>query len=101
MTDRKIEAMHKYYGVSDIPATCRECGHLIKVSAGKRNYYKCEMYGDSACEATDWRLGYTACKWFGRDRPVFYTPLIEVLKHQTRKKNDIADGQIGIRDVFE
>lgn len=98
MTDKKIAAMHKYFGMSELTATCRQCNHLIRVSSGKHNYYKCEMYGDSACESTDWRLGYNACGWFGKDRPNFYTPLIEVLKHQPRKKRngDVIDGQVEI-----
>lgn len=101
MTDRKIAAMHKYFGVSELSATCRQCGHLMRVQAGNRHVYKCEMYGDSASEATDWRLGYTACGWFGKDVPPFYTPLIEVLKHQPRVRENTIEGQIGFADLFE
>lgn len=56
---RKIDLMHKLYG--EIPdRKCKDCQHLCSYTAN-RKYYKCECYGQTASEATDWRLKWTAC----------------------------------------
>lgn len=56
---KKIDLMHKLYG--EIPdRKCKDCQHLCSYTAN-RKYYKCECYGQTASEATDWRLKWTAC----------------------------------------
>ena len=56
---RKIDLMHKLYG--EIPdRKCKDCQHLCSYTANSK-YYKCECYGQTASEATDWRLKWTAC----------------------------------------
>ena len=40
---------------------CGDCRHLVKTEAN-RTYYKCELIGISASEATDIRLKDVACK---------------------------------------
>ena len=54
MTIRKIDAMHKYYGIAS--GRCENCPHFI-TKVFDRKYHKCLVYGDSNSEATDWRCG--------------------------------------------
>lgn len=58
---RKISAMWDEFGTL-YGKCCGGCCHLIKHEGYRRNYYKCEIYGQSASEATDWVKGWTACK---------------------------------------
>lgn len=91
---RKIDAMHAEYGYGG--GTCKDCIHLQRMTqrSGKV-YYKCELYGDSASEATDWRVGYLACGMINKPLPALYTPMIDVLKRAPRKLAvEELDGQM-------
>ena len=55
---RKIDAMYNYYGRG--VGLCKNCQHFTRKEWG-RVYRKCQVYGDSNSEATDWRAGYQAC----------------------------------------
>lgn len=64
----KIEWMHKYYGKCD--SKCKSCTHL---------------YGDTRCEASDWRIGWDACGLTLQDiLPDGYVPICERIKHITK-----------------
>ena len=56
---RKIEAMHSLFG-TDPSHRCADCDHLCSHLYNRR-YYKCEIYGDSNSEATDWAKSWVAC----------------------------------------
>lgn len=86
MTRRKIDAMREVYGRSE--DICANCMHLRRVRPTERAYFKCAAYGDSNCEATDWRAGWMGCGLHNRPLPPLYVPLIEVLKHAPRKQQD-------------
>ena len=60
--EKKIDAMHKVYGVF-VGGKCKSCAHLEPhVNADcTRCWYKCLMYGTSCGEGTDWRAGWEAC----------------------------------------
>lgn len=75
LNGRKIEAMHKLYGFG--ADRCENCPHLVKHVWG-RIYYKCSLYGDSASEATDWRLSWPACGLIDHDpEPDNWIPVIK------------------------
>ena len=70
MTIRKIDLMHRQFGFSP-GHKCQYCDNLI-VQQANRRYYKCEVYGVTDSEASDWRLSYDACGmynkvWFGNE----------------------------------
>ncbi len=93
MTERKIDAMRKVYGWGT--AACGDCIHFTRNKPTERTYFKCAAYGDSASEATDWRKTWVGCGLHNRPLPSNYRPLIDVLKHSTRKRQDVPiDGQI-------
>ena len=46
---------------------CGDCRHLVKKEAN-RTFYKCELIGISASEATDIRLKDVACKRWEAER---------------------------------
>lgn len=65
-TTRRQRAHHalmvKQHGSGPIDTTCGQCGHL----RDEYRYFKCEVYGASASEATDWRKKWDACGAFKR-----------------------------------
>ena len=92
---RKIDLMHKLYG--EIPdRKCKDCQHLCSYTAN-RKHYKCECYGQTASEATDWRLKWTACSLI--DVEVFSEyPVVRNLRYlnRTTKEPSEVDGQISL-----
>lgn len=73
---RKGELMRSLYGVG--PGLCMNCIHFlndIRVTRGRR-FAKCEVYGITASEASDWRAGEIACGMYNQkytgDRPVIH-----------------------------
>lgn len=58
---KKIDLMHELFGEDYRMDKCEICDHLKKVKIGTRTVYKCECYGITSSEATDWRLRYLAC----------------------------------------
>lgn len=76
MAIRKIEAMYHYFGCGT--GHCADCEHLIR-KVYDRTYYKCEVYGDSNSEATDWRKSWPACGLIGRTYPEDYRRVVEMI----------------------
>lgn len=76
MKARKIDAMHERYGT--YPALCRDCSHFIAGRYHDMRLYKCELYGVTHSEASDWRQSYVACGMFNAD--LDYEQFVPVIK---------------------
>ena len=63
MVDRKINAMHKRFGIC-WGEHCRDCDHCISGEWHGKQYHKCKLYGMSHSDATDWRLSWMAFGMF-------------------------------------
>lgn len=93
MIERKIDAMHKRFGTCGV-YQCRVCEHLISGVYRGKHYHKCELYGLSHGEGTDWRLSYQACGMFNMDVDTDrWTPVIELVKHALKPRPKV-EGQI-------
>ena len=88
---RKIELMHSFFGKTN-GMRCKDCNNLIRRFYHARAYCKCLCYGDSYSEATDWRVGYTACGLYNKE----YTgrKMVELVCHA--KENESIPGQISL-----
>ena len=96
MTARKIELMHLQFGVcGDLGATSKTCEHLIRHSQN-RVYYKCEVYGDTRSEASDWKVSNRACGMY--NKPYSGNPAIRLVKPLPKVEQPI-DGQESIWDL--
>lgn len=96
MVERRIHAMHKRFGI-DWKNTCKDCRHLISGEWHDRRYHKCELYGMSHSEATDWRLSWMACGAFDLDTDIDkWFPVLEELKHAVKPPDPPLPGQIDI-----
>lgn len=93
MGKRKIERMRELFG-STSGEKCKTCCHL---QGGVNEYRKCEVYGSSRSEATDWALSYEACglwnKPFMGDRPV-------IKWAKDKSEEDQIEGQMSIEEVW-
>lgn len=86
---RKIERMHELFGRDD-EHKCKDCYHL---QGGQNQYRKCEIYGHSASEATDWALRWTACGLFNRE----YRGDVSIVRLQrTERKEEQIEGQMSL-----
>lgn len=96
MADRKLAAMHKEYGKS-YGNKCAGCQQLVCYEARSgRRWYKCQAYGESAAESTDWAKSWPACGLYGQPVDKGRTPLLERLKHAKRPDNKPIEGQISM-----
>lgn len=62
MTIKKIEAMHRMYGIV-VDKKCGDCCNLIERQYGNK-YFKCSVYGMSCSTSTDWAKKNVACGMF-------------------------------------
>ena len=62
---RKIDAMHKYFGVAP-GEHCKGCCHCISGQYRGKNYRKCDVYGMTHSEATDWAQSWLACGLYNK-----------------------------------
>lgn len=98
MIERKIAAMHKRFGTCGV-LRCKDCEHLIGGKYRDRQYYKCELYGLSHSEATDWRLANQACGMYNVPQDMDrWVPLLEQIKHGNRNEPPIK-GQVTLNEV--
>lgn len=89
---KKIDLMHEMFGIAS--EKCATCDHLVRCEAN-RVYYKCECYGNTDSEATDWRKSYRSCGLY--NKPYNGTPIIEVKKHFPRKEGEEQiEGQLSL-----
>jgi hypothetical protein len=97
MSNRKIKAMHREYGRLD-GCKCGDCCNLSSYTQS-RTWYKCEAYGNSNSEATDWAKRNIACGLFNISfDKVNRIPLIQKLKHEPKQ---IIDEPIKGQSVME
>ena len=96
---RKIDAMHKEYGRLE-NKKCADCCNLSSYRQSKV-WYKCEAYGVSNSEATDWAKKNVACGLFGVSfTEMKRTPLIQKLKRSKKQvDNEPLKGQITLGGV--
>lgn len=93
MNERKIQAMHKRFGTCGV-FRCKDCNHFKGGNYHGRSYYKCELYGMTRGEGTDWRLAWQACGAYNMPFDLSrWVPLVEQIKHEPKAQPPI-DGQV-------
>ena len=78
----KLEIMHSIFGVTE-GKQCKDCCHRI-CNERSRTYNKCECYGLSLSEATDFGVYQTACGLFNKE-----TDVRDVYKRNTKRHKKI------------
>lgn len=86
---RKIDIMHRHFGTSN--HICGECSNLVCGRYHDRILRKCEVYGLTHSEASDWAKRWEACGMFNKE----YTgrPIIETVKKGQKVSEQPINGQ--------
>ena len=97
MIERRIAAMHKRFG-TNTALYCKDCSHLIIGMWHDRHYYKCEIYGMSHSEASDWRRSWMACGMYNVPQDMGrWVPLMEQIKHSPKIEPPL-EGQMRVEE---
>ena len=100
MIERRIAAMHKRFG-TNYALCCKDCNHLICGEYHDRRYYKCEIYGLSHSESSDWRRSWMACGMYNVPQDMDrWMPLMKQINHSPKLEPPI-EGQIRIEPKEE
>ena len=96
MPKLKIDLMHLIFGKGNDGEICKTCCHLQNYGYRNRSYYKCECYGITASEASDWRLKYQACNLHNKPYP-FDKTVMEFKRHEGHNKEEVqVKGQMSL-----
>lgn len=87
-----IERMYEHFG-KDHAHKCKDCDNLIYREQGRR-WYKCAVYGVSACAATDWRINQTACGCFNEPYPENMREIKDLYKGIKANDDGPCEGQL-------
>ena len=87
---RKAELMYRLFGKAD--GHCRDCEHLVVYKHHDKTVRKCEVYGDTRSEATDWAGKYDACGLFP-DKKYNGKPVVRTVRGERKHEADI-EGQM-------
>lgn len=87
---RKIDKMQLLFGTTP-GEKCRDCYHL---KGGVNEYRKCEVYGESSSEATDWALRWNACGLW--NKAYGGKPIVNLNKGGHKKPEEQIEGQMSL-----
>lgn len=94
---KKIDKMHSMFG-TESGRICKDCDHLVVYRHHNRMVRKCEIYGDTRSEASDWAQSWDACGLI--DREWHGIPIIKTSRWKDKKTDEQIPGQISIFDLM-
>lgn len=99
MVVRKNELMYQLFGKAD--GFCKDCEHYIGYRYHDYNRRKCEVYGDTRSESSDWAGKWQACGLYP-DKTYKGRNVIELVKGGKPKAEPIEiEGQISFGDYAD
>ena len=97
MSKRKIDLMYEMFGENDT-YYCSECIHFRRIYYRNKTYRKCEVYGLTHSEATDWKASNLACG-LAPDKTYMGKDIVEMIT-RNRETNEPIIGQMSIADYL-
>lgn len=96
MATRKIDLMHQLFGKTE--QLCKDCDHFLRERYRDKAYRKCEVYGVTSSEASDWNASYQACGLFNRPYPYEGNPIIRYVTPDRKAEadNEPLEGQLDL-----
>lgn len=96
MAKRKIDLMHQMFGKTE--QVCKSCDHFLLERYRDRVYRKCEVYGVTNSEASDWNASYQACGLFNKPYPYKGNPIIRYVTPDRKIEvdNEPLEGQLDL-----
>lgn len=93
MSLRKHDLMYQLFGKSE--GLCWDCEHYLGYRHHDRTVRKCEVYGDTRSEASDWKGSAQACGLYP-DKPYNGRNVIELVDRGKPKEDYQVDGQLSM-----
>lgn len=92
---RKIGLMYSFFGIDHENRQCKNCNHFHRYMYHDKYYRKCDVYGETNSEASDWAGKNIACGMFNKEYHGGST-IINYVKRSHHKKlpEKPIDGQI-------
>lgn len=97
MAVRKNDLMYQLFG--KVEGLCKDCEHYIGYRYHDYNRRKCDVYGDTRSEASDWKGSAQACGLYP-DKPYNGRNVIELVGGKP-KENYQVEGQISFGDYVD
>lgn len=98
MSKRKTELMYEMFGKNE-KYCCAECDHFRKINYHDKTYRKCEVYGLTRSEATDWKASNVACG-LAPDKTYMGKNIVEMVTPH-KDSDEPVKGQMSIEDFPE
>ena len=97
MTIRKFDLMYKLFGKAE--GKCKDCKYYSAYEHHNKGYRKCEIYGVTNSEATDWKASADACGLFP-DKETNIRDVVRIVRPEKKEEEQI-EGQTSIFDLIE
>lgn len=97
----QLETMHRLYG-KDHAHKCGQCSNFVRGRYHDRMLQKCERFGLSHSETSDWAQRWPACGMFNVPMPDDDKPVKDWAKRAQHRivADEPADGQIRMEDML-
>lgn len=92
MAARKINLMHQMFGTA--AGKCGDCDHLVEGRYHDRMLRKCEVYGLTHSEASDWAKRWNACGLFNKETN--HKNVMRLVGAKRVQPKEPLEGQIGL-----
>ena len=90
---RKFDLMYEMFGRST--GKCKDCQHYTTYRYHNKPYRKCELYGVTCSEATDWKASADACGLFP-DKEYNGCEVVRLVRGGALKIEQQIDGQMNL-----
>ena len=90
---RKRDLMYELFGKSE--GLCKDCQHYIGYRYHDYNRRKCEIYGDTRSESSDWAGKWQACGLYP-DKEYNGREVIKLVRGGKPKEQIQVDGQMDL-----
>lgn len=90
---RKFDLMYNMFGRAD--GKCKDCKYYTSYRYRNKPYRKCEIYGVTCSEATDWKASSDACGLFP-DKETEIRDVVRMVRGGAKKKEVQIEGQISL-----
>ena len=96
MSKRKQALMYEFFGKAD--GICKDCEHYGSYKYHNRTYRKCDVYGLTNSEASDWAGKWQACGLYP-DEPYDGTEIIRFVHGGKPKEPIEIEGQMVMEGI--
>lgn len=95
MAIRKHDLMYQMFGKSEEVNKCKDCEYYTTFKYHDHTYRKCEIYGVTNSEASDWKGSAQACGLYP-GTPTLHRNVIRTVNGGKKRDETQIDGQMSL-----